>query len=70
MGSFVNCRRRLLVSRQRAVLGLHTPVPGVSSKAVMPPDNTAQIFEKGIKEEPAPVIDDLKNDEITKKREK
>ena len=55
MGSFVNCRRRLLVSRQRAVLGLHTPVLGVSSKAVMPPDNTAQIFKKGIKEEPAPV---------------
>ena len=55
MGSFVNCRRRLLVSRQRAVLGLHTPVPGVSSKAVMPPDNTAQIFEKGMKEKPAPV---------------
>ena len=55
MGSFVNCRR-LSVSRQRAVLGLHTPVPGgVGSKAVMPPDNTAQIFEKGIKEEPAPV---------------
>ena len=25
------------------------------SKAVMPPDNTAQIFEKGIKEKPAPV---------------
>ena len=55
MGSFVNCRRRLSVSRQRAVLGLHTPVLGVSSKAVMPPDNTAQIFKKGIKEEPAPV---------------
>lgn len=54
MGSFVNCRR-LSVSRQRAVLGLHTPVPGVSSKAVMPPDNTAQIFEKGMKEKPAPV---------------
>lgn len=56
MGSFVNCRRRLSVSRQRAVLGLHTPVPGVRSKAVMPPDNTAQIFEKGMKEKPAPVI--------------
>ncbi|NBK19982.1 hypothetical protein D7Y41_33735, partial [Anaerotruncus sp. 1XD22-93] len=55
MGSFVNCRRRLSVSRQRAVLGLHTPVPGVGSKAVMPPDNTAQISEKGIREEPAPV---------------
>ena len=55
MGSFVNCRRRLSVSRQRAVLGLHTPVPGMSSKAVMPPDNTAQIFEKGMKEKPAPV---------------
>ena len=27
----------------------------MSSKAVMPPDNTAQIFKKGIKEEPAPV---------------
>ena len=54
MGSFVNCRR-LSVSRQRAVLGLHTPVPGVSSKAVMPPDNTAQIFEKAMKEKPAPV---------------
>ena len=51
MGSFVNCRRRLSVSRQRAGLGLHTPVPGVSSKAAMPPDNTAQIFKKGMNEE-------------------
>jgi len=56
MGSFVNCRRRLLVSRRCASPGLHTPVPGVSSKAVMPPDNTAQIIEKGMKQEPAPVV--------------
>ena len=28
-------------------------MPGVSSKAVMPPDNTAQVFEKGMKEKPA-----------------
>ncbi|KAI4449952.1 hypothetical protein C823_004485 [Eubacterium plexicaudatum ASF492] len=55
MGSFVTCRRRLSVSRRSATPGLHTPVPGMSSKAVMPPDNTAQIFKKGIKEEPAPV---------------
>jgi len=41
LGSLVNCRHRLLVSRRRAVAGLHTPVPGVSSKAVMLPDNTA-----------------------------
>ena len=55
MGSFVTCRRRLSVSRRSAAPGLHTPVPGMSSKAVMPPDNTAQIFKKGIKEKHAPV---------------
>lgn len=55
MGSFVTCRR-LLVSRRRAMLGLHIPVPGVGSKAVMPPDNTAQIFKKCSKRKPTPVI--------------
>jgi hypothetical protein len=55
MGSFVNCRRRLPVSRRCAIPGLHIPVPGVGSKAVVPPDNTAQIFKKGIRQEPAPV---------------
>lgn len=55
MGSFVTCRRRLLVSRQRAALDLYTPVPGVGGKAVMPPDNTAQIFKKKVMQKPAPV---------------
>jgi hypothetical protein len=55
MGSFVNCRRRLPVSRRCAIPGLHIPVPGVGSKAVVPPDNTAQIFKKSIRQEPAPV---------------
>ena len=27
--------------------GLHTPVPGVSSRAVMQSDNTAHILQKG-----------------------
>lgn len=47
LGSLVTCRHRLLVSRRRTRAGLHTPVPGVSSRAVMPPDNTAHIFQKG-----------------------
>ena len=55
MGSFVNCRRRLSVSRRSATPGLHTPVPGMSSKAVMPPDNTAHIPKKQYLREPVPV---------------
>jgi len=41
-GSLVTCRRRLLASRRRAKAGLHIPVPGVSSKAILSSDNTAQ----------------------------
>ena len=55
LGSLVTCRHRLLVSRRRTKVGLHIPVPGVSSRAVMPPDNTAHIFQKGYSREPAPV---------------
>ena len=47
LGSLVTCRHRLLASRRHAMAGLHTPVPGESSRAVMPPDNTAHIFQKG-----------------------
>ncbi len=46
MGGLVNRRHHLLVSRRRATAGLHIPVPGVSLMAVMPPENTAQSFNK------------------------
>ena len=36
-------------------VGLTYSRAGVRSKAVMPPDNTAHISEKGMKEKPAPV---------------
>ena len=36
-------------------VGLHIPVPGVSSRAVMPPDNTAHIPKKQYLREPVPV---------------
>ena len=52
MGSLVTCRHPLLVSRRRTKAGLHIPVPGVSSRAVMPPDNTAHILMKGYREDP------------------
>ena len=55
LGSLVTCRHRLSVSRQPTMLGLHTPVPGESSRAVLPPDNTAHILQKGYSKGPAPV---------------
>ena len=47
LGSLVTCRHPLLASRRRTKAGLHTPVPGVSSRAVTSPDNTAHTFQKG-----------------------
>lgn len=36
--------------------GSHTPVPGMRSKAVLPPDNTAQSLYRGGLARPAPVF--------------
>ena len=41
MGSFVNCRHLLSVSRRPARALLHIPVPGASCRVVLPPDKTA-----------------------------
>ena len=52
LGSLVTCRHPLLASRRRTKAGLHTPVPGVSSRAVTSPDNTAHIFRRVFKGNP------------------
>ena len=44
LGSIVNCRHQLLVSRRRDMVGLHIPVPGVSSRVILSPENTAQLL--------------------------
>ena len=44
LGSVVNCRHQLLVSRRRDMAGLHIPVPGASSRVILSPENTAQFY--------------------------
>ena len=48
-------RHRPSAPRRLARAGLHTPVPGVSSRAVPPPENTAQLSYIRVRGGPAPV---------------
>ncbi len=57
LGRLVNCRHHPSAARRLSPqTGLHTPVPGVSSKAVRPPENTVHISDIRSQGQPAPVL--------------